>query len=244
MQLTVLGIWGGFPRQGGACPGYLLSGEGYNVLIDCGAGVISRLQQVCHWQDLDLIICSHLHTDHMSDLLVLRYAGHVAKRDEGRDSLTIYAPADRTCEWSLLHYRDAFQVKKLSEEVELNVNGLKLSFCRTQHGAETYAVRAEAEGKIFVYSADSGYDPKLVSFARGADLFLCESTLLEQYRSDENVHCTAKDAGAMADQAGVNRLLLTHFWYTIEPDAYVKECSHFYPQVNVEAARELAAYCV
>jgi len=43
MQLALLGCYGPYPPAGGACSGYLVSEDGYNLLLDCGNGVMSRL---------------------------------------------------------------------------------------------------------------------------------------------------------------------------------------------------------
>ena len=74
MELTVLGRYGPYPRAGGACSGYLVRAEGTTLLVDCGAGVLSRLFSVCALCQIDAILLSHLHYDHCADLSVLRYA--------------------------------------------------------------------------------------------------------------------------------------------------------------------------
>ena len=79
MKLTILGKYGPYPAAGGACSGYLIEQGSTRVLIDCGNGVLSRLQQVCKIKDLSAIVLSHLHSDHMADMLVLRYALEIGR---------------------------------------------------------------------------------------------------------------------------------------------------------------------
>ena len=55
MKLTVLGKYGPFPAAG-VCSGYLVEKENTKVLIECGSGVFSRLQQVCPINELSGII--------------------------------------------------------------------------------------------------------------------------------------------------------------------------------------------
>ena len=67
MQLIVLGTDGPYPGASKACSGYLLSYGNTKILLDCGSGVLARLQ--CH-QDLNqlsAVVLSHLHYDHISD---------------------------------------------------------------------------------------------------------------------------------------------------------------------------------
>ena len=73
MELTVLGKYGPFPKEGGATSSYLLKVDGKVILIDCGAGSVSRLLKHARIEDIDVIIVSHFHFDHSSDLGVLIY---------------------------------------------------------------------------------------------------------------------------------------------------------------------------
>ncbi|HHO52602.1 MAG TPA: ribonuclease Z [Deltaproteobacteria bacterium] len=52
-----------------------------------------------------------------------------------------------------------------------------------------------------------------VELARGVDLLICESTYLDDARREahERGHMTARDAAELAQEAGVRRLVLTHF---------------------------------
>ena len=73
MKLTVLGCNGPYPAPGGACSGYLLQEGDTGVLRDCGAGVLAQLEKHMPPQNLTAIVLSHLHYDHMSDMLPLIY---------------------------------------------------------------------------------------------------------------------------------------------------------------------------
>ena len=92
MKLTILGNNGPYPAAGGACSGYLLTGDHgrTQVLIDCGAGVLSGLSTWISWEALDAVILSHLHYDHMSDLLPMQYAMQFHPRPA---PLPVFAPA-------------------------------------------------------------------------------------------------------------------------------------------------------
>ena len=74
MQLKILGNNGPYPAPGGACSGYLLTSDSgqTRVLIDCGPGVLSRLTADCMPGELDAVLLSHLHYDHMSDILPMQ----------------------------------------------------------------------------------------------------------------------------------------------------------------------------
>lgn len=61
MKLTVIGFWGGYPKLNGASSGYLLEHNGFNLLLDCGSGILSKLQNVLQPEELDAVILSHYH---------------------------------------------------------------------------------------------------------------------------------------------------------------------------------------
>src|SRR5262245_37327883 len=80
MRITVLGKSPAWQDAGGACSGYLIEGGGVRVLLDCGPGVFAKLRSVVHYVDVDAIVISHLHADHVNDLVTfasaLRYGTH------------------------------------------------------------------------------------------------------------------------------------------------------------------------
>ena len=82
MKLTILGNNGPYPAPGGACSGYLLSSDSGDtrILIDCGTGVLCRLMDECPPEALDAVVLSHLHFDHMSDMLPMQYALQFSRR--------------------------------------------------------------------------------------------------------------------------------------------------------------------
>lgn len=86
-------------------------------------------------------------------------------------------------------------------------------FMPTEHPLPCYAAAVEFQGKRIVYTADTGWTARLVPFLRGADLLLCEASLQEADAAYAAAgHLTAGQAGELAQQAGVRKLALTHFW--------------------------------
>lgn len=76
-------------------------------------------------------------------------------------------------------------------------------------------LRFEKDGRVFTYSGDSGYCEALIDLARDADLFLCEVGVYpDQYKSKDPRpnHLSAQEAGKIAKEADVEKLVLTHWW--------------------------------
>ncbi|MCL6451100.1 MAG: MBL fold metallo-hydrolase [Acetobacteraceae bacterium] len=226
MKLTVLGCSAPFPLDKGGCPGYLVEGPGGQVLLEAGPGTLSSLGSVRAYASVAAVVLSHLHADHMSDFLVLRYAleavHHLGLRSE---PLVVYAPAEPAALFSVLPYRQVVRAEPLDESRRVEAGGLSLSFLRTQHPVPCYAVRFEERGKGLVYTADTSWAESLVGFAHGADLLLAEATLMEREAAlgGQTGHLTAGQAGRLGAEAGVRRLVITHLVPFYDADALRRE---------------------
>lgn len=222
MQLTVLGCWAPYPRAGGACPGYLLEAGDTNLLLDCGNGVLGNLQKHLDFRKLTGVIISHLHPDHYLDLFALRHAIGGAQRDGSRpESLALFLPeGPPEARMQLARYQDVFRITAIEGQnaagqgwLESREGGCRLQFMPTEHPLPCYAVAVEFQGKRIVYTADTGWSEGLVPFLKGADLALCEASLQEEDAAYAAAgHLTARQAGELAQKAGVRNLVLTHFW--------------------------------
>jgi ribonuclease BN (tRNA processing enzyme) len=72
----------------------LLDLDGPPILFDCGHGIVQRLLEAgIQHNQLNHIILSHFHPDHVSDLIPLLHAGAWSRRDPRRANLHIYGPA-------------------------------------------------------------------------------------------------------------------------------------------------------
>ncbi len=68
MKVTVIGCCGGFPAANEATSGYLFQSGGYSLLVDCGSAVLSKLFAYVPAEELDAVILSHYHHDHIADI--------------------------------------------------------------------------------------------------------------------------------------------------------------------------------
>ncbi len=68
-------------------------------------------------------------------------------------------------------------------------------------------------GKKYVFIQDTGFNEKLISSAKEADLLVCESTFQEseKKKAEEYKHMTAHQAATIGKKAKVKKLILTHF---------------------------------
>jgi ribonuclease BN (tRNA processing enzyme) len=236
MKLIVLGSYGPFPPAGGACSGYLLEHEGFYVLLDCGNGVLSRMQEFITVNKLGAVVVSHLHSDHISDLFILRYALQMEMEQGLRNiPLLLIAPEEPREEFSRLSYKNVFMIEPINQDKMIDAGPFRFSFMRTVHAVPCFAMAVYlGEFKKLVYSADTEYFPGFSPFARNVPLFLCESNFLTEDLSKEaKNHLSAFQAASIARDAGVQSLLLTHLPPFRNKKDYLAEASNVFSNVSV-----------
>lgn len=243
MKITILGNSGPYPRAGGACSGYLLEEDDIKILIDCGNGVLSRLLGMIEsLEDIDAIILSHLHSDHISDIMVMRYAlGINQAKGLITRSIPLYAPKDPEDVYNKLQFKNAFIQSEIEESTILNFGDMEITFRAVDHPVRTYSVIVEKNGKRFVYTSDTKDCHALHDISREADLLLCECNLLERDRTEDAYHLSALQVGELATRACVKKLLLTHIWPEYNLNEVLDEVKGKFSG-DVEIAEELKSY--
>ena len=100
-------------------------------------------------------------------------------------------------------------------------------------------------GRSLAYCLDTRPCPEVLELAQGVDLMLHESTFSAEFQSEAHQwgHSCAADAGRMAQEAGVRRLVLTHISprYT-DPFPLLLEAQAQFPAT--ELAEDLRAFLV
>jgi ribonuclease BN (tRNA processing enzyme) len=227
LSLTVLGSGVAWSNPGGVCSGYLVRGGGASLLVDCGTGVLGRLRAEIDPRRLDAVIVSHLHADHFLDLIGLRYGIKYGGLGGERPLRVMLPPGgcDLVADVGLAldrnprFFADVFALEEYEPATPIFLAGLTISLRRVQHYIPSFAMKIEA-GQTLVYSSDSAPCDALVEHARGADALLCEAAMLHAGQDEPDParrgHLTAGEAGQVARDAGVGRLLITHA--PLEPD--------------------------
>lgn len=211
MKLTVLGCLGAYPYKGQGTTGYLLQSEGYNLMIDAGSTTMVRLEEQLDPLELDAVILSHYHHDHIADLGVLQYYWQLYPKESERGLLQIYGHTDDSVHFNELTMEGVSKGHPYTEEETLQLGPFSITFMKTIHPVPCYAMRIEEEktGKVLVFTGDSGYLESFEQFAENADLFLADTYLFEG-NEHHHAHFTSKESGEIAQAAHVKKLVLTH----------------------------------
>ncbi len=222
MRLTILGSGTCVPSlERGTCSALLKVGES-QLLFDSGAGTMRRLMEAdSHIQNLTHILYSHLHPDHVGEfvpfLFSTKYPQHLARRTPftviaAKGFNQFYENLQKAFgDWIVLD-------NGLMEILEMDNTGpdsssfgdFTLETRPMDHTDHSIGFRINSGGKSFVYTGDTDVCQDLVDLAKGADLLLCECALPDNEKVTG--HLTPSEAGDMATQAQVNRLVLTHFY--------------------------------
>src|SRR5690625_433624 len=141
MKVTVIGHWGGYPAPDGATSAYLLEQDGFCLLVDMGSGALSKVQKYIHVMDIDAVVLSHYHHDHIADIGVLQFAWLVQSYLRKRKGiLPIYGHAeDETGFKSLTHQYTEGIAYDTSKELE--IGPFMISFLKTIHPVPCYGMR-------------------------------------------------------------------------------------------------------
>lgn len=210
MKLTALGVWGGYPTRDAGTTSYLLqSEEGFNLLLDAGSRAVTELEHELSPNDLDAIILSHYHEDHIADLGALRQYRQL--QTVKPEMLPIYGHQENEYEFSKLSLENVSEGIAYDVENGTSVGPFDIQFLKTVHPVICYAMRIveRATGQVLIYTGDTGYFAELVDFSKDADILLADVYFFKDKAKMPN-HLSSVEAGKIAAQANVKKLVLTH----------------------------------
>lgn len=229
MDITVIGCWGAYPEKNEATSGYLVECKGSKILLDCGSGVLSQLQNHCALEELDAVILSHTHADHIADVYSLEFAILILMQIGRRSRpLDVYVN-EAELGGLAFEYPDYVRVHPIRVGEELRIGHVRLQFSENVHEIPCLAVKLTShDGKTLVYSGDTGYCQAIIELSRSADLLIIESSFYDSQAGRMNGHLTAGEAGKIAALAGVGQTILTHFPHYGDLNQLVTEASRHY----------------
>jgi ribonuclease BN (tRNA processing enzyme) len=217
---------------------YLLwMGNQAKILVDAGGGAYVRFgQSGAKFSDLSMILVSHLHPDHVSDLPGVLWSGRMTRND----TLPIVGPSGDEAAPSFSTFlsrnfdqaNGSFQVLgsimpgATGPGVKLNASvvdvtkqepatvfdrdGIKVTALGIPHGnLPTLAYRVETQGKTIVFSSDqNGTNPSFPGFARNANLLVMHLAI--GVGANNPNQALPDVVGRVAQSANPGRLVLSH----------------------------------
>jgi ribonuclease BN (tRNA processing enzyme) len=197
LSVRVVGVGDAFTsKHHNAC--LLVEGGGTRLLVDAPPALARALGDLGErggprlgLDDIDHVLVTHLHGDHVGGLEQLLYwRRFVTKRKAHVHAIPeVLAGLWDTrlrggMEW-LMDDSRAMHHMQLSDYAEVHplepgktsIGGLDVEWRPTIHHIPTSALRFSAGAAVFGYSADTAFDPSLVEWLAAADLFFHETNL-------------------------------------------------------------------
>jgi ribonuclease BN (tRNA processing enzyme) len=235
MEIIVLGSNGPYPSKNGACAAYLIRENGKNIVIDMGPGVLASLQNYIKPWEIDLLILTHLHYDHFSDIFSLKYSLDIAKFfGERTTPLKVYLPEVPEKERNLISFESVIETNNLSEATKLNIDNLSFEFFRTNHPIPCYGIVLRKGQDKVCFSSDTADFSQLEDYNKGAKLFFCEAVYYqEDVEKGYPNHMSSMEAAFRAKNGIVDKLLLTHIHPEVDKERLLKEAKDIFHNVQI-----------
>ncbi len=215
---------------GGHTPCAALKGiHGDRIVIDAGTGMIrlgrkesrSPEKHACYH-----ILITHFHLDHVMGLpffsplydgdVALKFYAAAPEAETEKYLSGLMAGRYFPLDW------DATPARKSYTDItdkEFSIGRVSVSSCPLNHPQESVAYRFKRDGRILITATDtehpeSGCDGRLADFCRRADVLVYDASFTpEEYAASRRGwgHSTWEAGAALALEAGVGKLILSHF---------------------------------
>ncbi|WP_076463341.1 MBL fold metallo-hydrolase [Actinomyces mediterranea] len=230
MRLTIIGCTGSMSGPASPASCYLIQAPGvdpqtglermWNVVLELGPGSFGALWRHIDPRDLDAVIFSHCHADHMGDVVSLQVHRRWGPASD-LPPLLVAGPADTAERIRQIdgaapdeQYCREFSFFTLSAEQSFMIGPLSLTPAAGWHTVEAYGVRVEGPGEeegmaSMFFTGDTDEISTIREGARGVDLLLTEVGFT---RADttRGIHMDGVRAGRLAAQAQAGRVVATH----------------------------------
>lgn len=221
--LTVIGSGTLVPsgERSSAC--HLVEAGEHNLLLDLGPGAVHGMARHGKpWWQVTHVVLTHYHADHFGDLPHLLFALKWAAPSPRIVPLHVLGPPGLRDRVAAL--RSAFgefivdpgfevawhEVDRRGGWEGVGDRALSLRFLPVPHTDSSVAVRVAAGDRALGYTGDTGPDPTLGPFFRGANVLLSECGYPDPPPSSS--HLSPSSVAAMARSARPGVVVLTHLY--------------------------------
>ncbi len=220
----------------------LIKLDSLHVLFDCGHGVLQRLLEVgVQHKDIQHVVLSHFHPDHVSDLVPLFHAGAWSRSSPRSTDLHIYGPpgvqklidglvsifgmhAFATPSYSLI-------VHEVSEGY-LQIGPQRFEFVSLPP-AGNHGLRFEWDGKRCAITGDSDFHEAEVAFLKDVDLAVIDAG-----------HITDGQIVDLAVTSRAKTIVCSHQYREINADHLQTHAEQQGYQGMIEVGQDLESYVI
>lgn len=217
MEISILGYYGGYPDHGVGTSGYLLKSGETTLAMELGSGTLLQLEKLMDPLQLDAVLLTHYHHDHTADFGTLQYLWQLRPGTKKHETLPVYGHTKDPLNFAALTFGSFTRGIGYTADSECHIGPFKLTFLETEHPVPAFAVRIEetTTGRVLVNTSDTRAFAGLADFARDADILLADTNFLAD-KPAPRWHLTAPEAGQLAADAHVKKLILTHLPQSVD----------------------------
>jgi len=217
VNVRFLGTGNAFADGGRSHACIHLEAAGASLLLDCGGSSLPAIKKAMDPKTIQAIAISHLHGDHFGGVPYFVIEQHFAGRTT---PLVVGGPREletRATRAGEALYKDFYGAVTVGfgvsfvtlGETPVRMGGALVSAHPVKHVAasDPHGLRVQIDGKIVAYSGDARWSDELVTVAKGADLFICEST---NFSKSDPAHLSYRELIANRSKLDCERIILTH----------------------------------
>ncbi|MGA7105501.1 MAG: MBL fold metallo-hydrolase [Candidatus Deferrimicrobiaceae bacterium] len=232
MECIVLGSGTAVPHPRRGSAGHMVRHGGCTLLVDAGLGTLQKLAVLgVSLAAPDAVAFTHLHLDHTAELAPLLFSLRNAGIGRRKALTLLGAPGFldfyERLRWVYGSWVEGGEYPLLVKEISgrpVSLGSLVLTAVPVSHTPQSVAYRVEdpEAGKAVAFSGDTDVCEGLVESARNADVAVFECSFPNERKVEG--HLTPGEAGEVAAEARVKRLVLTHFYPECEGSDILGQC--------------------
>lgn len=206
----------------------------WSIAMDLGPGSFGQLWRYMNLRDLDALLVTHGHADHMADIISMHVFLKWHPEGPCKPLLTA-GPSELVRRMVEIHgYTDAeeietdFDMKTVFPGAKLEVGPFTITAYEALHPVEAYGFRVEGPSEsggstaTIAYTGDTDACAGITEMATGVDLLLSECGFTDSDCAC-GIHLSGTRAGDLAQGCGVGELVLTHIQPWTDPEIPLAE---------------------
>ncbi len=253
MTFTILGSGTHFPNPAKRSAGYLLQVGKNRILFDFGYGTLLRMVELkVPYQDIGHIFFTHTHEDHYLDVLPFLNTViiQVARWGLPKRTIRLYGPEGFKKKLipilravGIIPARYIRLVFKELKKEKITVGNTIIHVHPVFHSEKINAVcyRIQGPRSDIAYTGDLDFDEKIIPFLKGVSTLVIECAFPNRMKQEG--HLTPREAGIIAQRAGVKKVVLTHRYPPCDRVDIVRECRREFGGNVIRARDGMAIYC-
>lgn len=220
MKLIFHGTTGAVPTKENANVSFSVIAGGCSILVDASGNPVQHLLKAgINPINLDVLVLTHAHPDHIYAFPSLIHNLWLLKRKNPLNIITnqdTKITAQQLCDvFSLLTRDELFPIEWITlEEGTVDIlSGVAIKLFPVSHSISNSGVKISTATASLVYSSDTAPSDRVIQEAEGTTALIHESSGRERDEKTLNAagHSSARQAGEIAEKAGVETLYLCHF---------------------------------